>query len=150
MEQGLVQPVDGSHPGCGALEAAAVRLAVLELLAEIAAASQAGRVVAVRNDVTALVAAPSFLGALAPELLLVLVVLGDGGGTVLAANVGDAEDGLPALGGEGIAARGGEAEAGRGEGALGPAVVDAGDVPVHGVGRGVAVELVADVDEMLD
>ena len=44
----------------------------------------------------------------------------------------------------------GVAEASGCEGALCPAVVDGGKVPVDRVGGGVAVELVADVDEVLD
>ncbi len=69
---------------------------------------------------------------------------------MLTANVRDAEDGLPALKDGGFALGSGESEAGGGEGAFGPAVVDAGEMPVDGVWGGVAVELVADVDEVLD
>ena len=66
----------------------------------------------------------------------------------MAADFSDAEDGFPAL--ETLALRGWVAETGRGEGAFCPAVVDAGEMPVYFVGGGVAVELVADVDKMLD
>jgi hypothetical protein len=82
------------------------------------------------------------------EGVAVLLVFSGGGGGGGTADLSDAEDGLPAaelLGGEGEIA-----EAGGDEGALGPAVVDAGDVPLDGGGGGVAVELVADVDEVLD
>ena len=162
MEQRPIEPVYDRHrPNRGPLSttapATAIRLAALQLLGQIAAASRAGGVVAVRNHVRlvaadAAAAAPGvILRALALELLFVLRVGGDGRGAVLAANVGDAEDGLPALKGRDVALpRGREAEAGGGEGPLGPAVVDAGEVPVHRVRGGVAVQLVADVDEVLD
>ena len=67
-----------------------------------------------------------------------------------AANLRYAEDGLPTLIDGRVAFRGGKSEAGGGEGSFGPAVVDAGDMPVYRVRGGVAVQLVADVDEMLD
>lgn len=152
MEQRLVEPVHGRHPSPGAL-AAAVRFAVLELQREVAAAGGAGGVEAARDGVglvAADAAAPRFLRPLAPQRLLVHVVLGGRRRAVLAADFRHAEDGLPALECRRVALGGGEAEAGGGEGSLGPAVVDAGEVPVHGVRGGVAVELVADVDEVLD
>ena len=109
---------------------------------------------AVRRDVRLVAAADaelsSVLGALAPQLLFVLMVLRDGRGAVLAANVRHTEDRLPALKGGHAILWGGEAEASRGECPFGPAVVDAGEVPVHRVWGGVAVELIADVDEVLD
>ena len=37
-----------------------------------------------------------------------------------------------------------------GKGTFGPAIVDASEMPVYVVRGGVAVKLVADVDEMLD
>lgn len=89
------------------------------------------------------------LRMLAAEAFLVLALLGDLGGTGLPADFGHAEDWLPALKGAG-AERGRIAKAGGDESTLSPAVVDAGNMPVHLAGRGVAVELVADVDEMLD
>ena len=159
MEQRPIEPVYDRHrPDRGPLSTTtAIRLAALQLLRQIAAASRAGGVVAVRNHVRlvaadAAAAAPGFiLRALALELLFVLRVGGDGRGAVLAANVGDAEDGLPALKGRDVALpRGREAEAGGGEGPLGPAVVDAGEVPVHRVRGGVAVQVVADGDVVLD
>ena len=131
----------GGHPRGGQLE-----------VARVAAAGGAGGVVAVRDHVHLVGAAAETGGPLAAELLFVLVLLGGGGGAVLAAHVGHAEDGLPALQARlrHVAFGGRVAEAGGGEGAFGPAVVDAGEVPVDGVGGGVAVELVADVDEVLD
>lgn len=84
------------------------------------------------------------------ELPFVFLVFGCGGGRRGAADVGDGEDGFPA-GEDRVAVRWGwVAETGRGESALGPAVRDAGEVPVYLVGACVAVELVADVDEVLD
>lgn len=154
MEQRPVEPIHERDPGRRSSPGATVRLAALQLLRQIAAARRACSVVAVRDRVrlvAAEAAAPHrFLRALAPELLFVLRVLGDGRGAVLSANVGHAEDGLPALEGRRAGLRGRKAEAGGGEGAFGPAVVDAGEVPVHRVRGGVAVELVADVDEVLD
>ncbi len=82
------------------------------------------------------------------EDLAILVALGCGCGGGGAADFSDAEDGFPSaefLGGEG-----GVAEPGGGEGSFGPAVIDACDVPLDCVRGGVAVELVADVDEVLD
>ena len=73
------------------------------------------------------------------------------GRTILTADFRDAENGFPALVGGAFpgGCRGRVAEAGGGEGAFGPAVVDAGEMPVYFVGGGVAVELVAHVDEVL-
>ena len=147
MEQRPVEPIHERDPGHRSSLATTVCLAALQLLRQIAAARRACSVVAVRDRVRL---AHRFRRALAPELLFVLRVLGDGRGAVLSANVGHAEDGLPALEGRRAGLRGREAEAGGGEGAFGPAVVDAGEVPVHRVRGGVAVELVADVDEVLD
>ena len=85
------------------------------------------------------------------KLLLVHLLLSGGGSALeLAPDFGDGEDGFPATdlavghGGRGVAEAGGD------EGALGPAVADAGHVPVDDVGRGVPVELIAHVDELLD
>lgn len=82
--------------------------------------------------------------------LLVVAALCDRGGTGIATNLRDTENGLPAVEDDAVAGRGGIAEAGRGQGASRPSVVDAGDVPINFAGRGVAIELVAYVDEMLD
>ena len=149
MEQWPAEVVDGRHPGRGSL----VRFAVLQLLAQIAAARGAGDVMAVRNHVE--LVAPdavlsSFFRALASELQLVFVSLRGGRGAVLAADFRHAEDGLPALIDRRVALRSGESEAGRGQGSFRPAVVDAGDMPVYRVRGSVAVQLVADVDEVLD
>ena len=67
----------------------------------------------------------------------------------MAADLSDAENGFPALE-TGVALRGWVAETGGGEGAFRPAVVDAGEMPVYFVRGGVAVELVADVNKVLD
>ena len=139
MEQRLVETMDSRHPSRPAT-----------LTTNIAAAARAGDLETVRDGVDFVVTAvPHFFRALAFELLLVDGVLGGGGGAVDAADFGDAEDGLPAFEAGGVALGGGEAEAGGGEGPFGPAVVDAGEVPVDRVRGGVAVELVADVDEVL-
>ena len=87
--------------------------------------------------------------ALASQLLLIRVVLRGRRGTVQPANLRDAENGLPAPEARGVALGGGKPEASGGKGSFGPAVVDAGEMPVHGVRGRVAAELVADVDEVL-
>lgn len=143
MEKRLVETMDSRHPGRGAA-----------LATKITAAARAGGLEAVRNRVDFVVAADAavphqVLRTLAFEFLLVDVVLCCRCGAVDAADFGDAEDGLPAIEARRVALRGGEAEAGGGEGPFGPAVVDAGEVPVYRVRGGVAVELVADVDEVL-
>ena len=150
VEERPVEAVDGRDPARDPL-AATVRLAAVQLLRQVAAARRrAVPLLAVRDDVRLALDA-RLLGALAPERLFVLAVLGRRRGAVLSADLRHAEDGLPALDGRlAVLWRGGVAEPGRDEGPFGPAVVDAGEVPVHGVGGGVAVELVADVDEVLD
>ena len=157
VEKRSVQPLDDGHPGGGPLVAATtIGLARLQLLSQIAAARGAGGVVAVRNRI-ALVAVVDtagsrffVFGALAPQFLFVLVVLRGSRGAVLAADLRHAEDGLPALEAGHVASRGRVTEAGGREGSFGPAVVDARKVPIYSVRCGVAVKLVADVDEMLD
>ena len=146
MEQRPVEPIHGRHPGRNPL-ATTISLAALQLLRQIAAARRAVPLLAVRNHIRF---ADALIGALAPQRLFVLVVLCGRCGAMLSANVRHAEHGLPALIGRLALWRGGVAETGRGEGPFGPAVVDAGEVPVHGVRGGVAVELVADIDEVLD
>ena len=138
MEQRLVESMDGRDSRRDTLAS------------KIAAAARAGGFETVRDrfDFDAAVS-HLVLRALAFEFLLVDVVLGGRGGAVGAPDFGDAEDGLPAFEARSVALRGGEAEAGGGEGPFGPAVVDAGEVPVYPVRGGVAVELVADVDEVL-
>ena len=91
-----------------------------------------------------------FFRALASELELVLAVLCGRRGAVLAADFRHAEDGLPAFVDRRVALRSGEPEAGRGEGSFRPAVVDAGDMPVYCVRGGVAVQLVANINQVLD
>ncbi len=158
VEQRLVEPMDGRHPGRGALPpttTTTVSLAVLQLVPDIAAARRAGGIMAVRDRVDLVAAAADdtaasrLLRPLAYQLLLVRVVLGGRRGAVHPADFRHAEDGLPALKGRHVALRGGESEAGGGEGSFGPAVVDAGEVPVYGVRGRVTVKLVADVDQML-
>ena len=102
-----------------------------------------------RNHVH-LAAVPRFFRTLASELLFILVILCSRRGAVLAADLRYAEHGLPTLIDGRGALRGGKSEAGGSEGSFGPAIVDAGDMPVHRVRGGVAVQLVADVDEVLD
>lgn len=152
MEQRPVEPLHERHPGRGSLEAT-VSLAALQLLPQVAAARGAGRVMAVRDGVRLAVAdaaASRFLRPLALQFLLVHVVLCGGRGAVLPTDFRHAEYGLPALKAGRVALRGGETEAGRGEGSFGPSVFDAGEMPVYRVRGGVAVELIADIDEVLD
>ncbi len=145
----------------------AIRFTSIQLLSQIVRAvgstSTAGA--RLRSDIVAVVAksiTPScrsggrqtafqILGALFAQDLFVFASLGGFSGTVEAADFGDAEDGFPALEHDRIFVdRGRVAEACGREGPFRPAVVDAGEVPVDFVGRGVAVELVAHVDEVLD
>lgn len=72
------------------------------------------------------------------------------GGAVLSADLRDRENGFPALEDGSLALRGWEAEACGSEAAFGPAVVDASEMPVYVVRGSVAIELIADVDEVLD
>ena len=150
--------MEDGHPGRGPLVGATtIGLAHLQLLSQIAAARGAGGVVAVRNRISFVAVSGNAVGsrffvfgALAPQFLFVLAVLRGGRGAVLAADLRDAKDGLPSLEAGHVASRGWETEAGGREGSFGPAVVDAGKVPIYGVRGGVAVKLVADVDEILD
>ena len=73
-------------------------------------------------------------------------------GTVLPAELGYRKDRFPSaeIARLAVVLRGRVAEACGNEGALGPAVVDVCEVPVDAGRRGVAVELVADVDQVLD
>lgn len=88
-------------------------------------------------------------GALPLELLRILAVFGCCSGAVLTANLSDAENRFPASETL-LALRCWVAESGGCKGAFGPAVVDAGEMPIYFVGGRVAVELVADVEEVLD
>lgn len=148
VEQGPVQTLDD-----GDLRSAAiVRFALTQRLIEIAFLARLVEIVRRRRGDRVL---PGLLqiprAALLPPLL-VLDRLRRRRGAVLSTELGDAEDGLPSLVcGSATGVLGGRiSESGGGEGALGPAVVDAGDVPVHFFRGGVAVELVAYVDQVLD
>ena len=79
---------------------------------------------------------------------LILYYFGSVGRTVLPTNFRDGENRLPALEhwGVGVTQRGRVPEACARQGAFGPAVVDAGEVPVYFVRGGIAVELVAHID----
>jgi len=91
----------------------------------------------------------SLLDALLPGRL-VLCELCIGGRAGGATDFGDAEDGLPALELADFVLVRRETETCGSEGALSPAIVDVGKVPVDGLGGGVAIELVAHVDKVLD
>lgn len=163
VEQGPVQALDdGELRPRGGM----VRLALTQRLAQmIAAAAFLARLVelvrgARRRRGDGVLAGPGagFLqiaagvAALAAPALLVLGRLRRRRRAVLPAQLGHAEDGLPAVvGGRAAAVLGGRvAEPGRGERPLRPPVVDAGEVPVHPFRGGVAVQLVAHVDQVLD
>lgn len=154
VEKRSVQAMHERHLRTGTF---AVRLGVrprgTQLLAEIATAAGADGVVVLCDSIFAHPCS-RFLcipRALSSQCSLVFTVLGCLSCAVDAADLSDGEDGLPALEDGGVVAVGrGVAEAGGGEGTFRPAVVDAGEVPVHFLGRGVAVQLVADVDEVLD
>lgn len=80
--------------------------------------------------------------------LLVVHELGQRGGGGTALDFGNAEDRLPSVksifGGWGRVA-----ETGGGQSSLGPAVVDVGEMPLHGLGSGVEIQLVAHIDQIL-
>lgn len=149
--------MDSRHPGRGPPLAInrTVSFGAVQLLPDIATAACAGGFKSMRDHVSLVgsaaddAAVSQIVPTLAFEFLLVDVVFGSRGGAVNAADFRDAEDGLPAFEAGGVALRGGKAEAGGGEGSFAPAVVDAGEVPVYRIWGGVAVELVADVDEVL-
>ena len=84
------------------------------------------------------------------QVLLVLDYFCCCGSGVMAADFGDGEDWLPALEPFGASLGRRVAKASAGEGTLCPAVVDAGHMPVYFVGGCVAVELVANIDQILD
>ncbi|TLD12353.1 uncharacterized protein PgNI_02921 [Pyricularia grisea] len=79
--------------------------------------------------------------------LLLLLLLRHRSRAVAAPNLRDRENGLPPV--LALVARGRVSETASDERALRPPVPDAGDVPVDGVRCGVAVQLVAHVDELL-
>ena len=161
MEQRQIEPIDDRDlPTNGCRTAAMIRLTRTERAIEVAATAiltqhvllGLDEIFAIRCRLGSSRVVVAFLRIQALEIeAAVLLEFGGVGGGVAAAELGDGEDGFPAggaVGGGGV--RGGVAEAGGGEGALSPAVIDAGEVPVDFVGGGVAVELVADVDEVLD
>ena len=67
---------------------------------------------------------------------------------VLAANLGDTEDGLPRLGLFAVFGRrrGWVAESCAGESTLGPSIVDVSEVPINFVWGGIFIKLVANID----
>lgn len=77
-------------------------------------------------------------------------LLGGRGGRLGTTNLCNAVDWLPAGNLAGFGDDGGIAETTSHESALGPAIVDACNVPFDWVGSGVAIELVANVDQSLD
>ena len=88
-------------------------------------------------------------GPLALDFPFVFPVLGGGRGRGIATNLGNAEDGLPAAV-DGVIIRGHVVAETRGcQGTFGPAVVDAGEVPVYSLWRGISIQLIADVNEVL-
>lgn len=148
VEQGPVQALnDGDLRSPGM-----VRFALTQRLVEIAFLARLVDVVRRRGGDGVLPGLLQIPRAALPPPLLVLDRLRRRRGAVLPTELGHAEDGLPSLvcGGATGVLGGQITEPGGGEGALGPAVVDAGDVPVHFFRGGVAVELVAHVDEVLD
>lgn len=87
-------------------------------------------------------------GALGAELVFLVPMVRRGGGAVAPTNFGHAENGLPSPRNFAPRARG-IPKSPHGQGAFGPSVVDAGEVPVHFIRRGVFVQLIADVDQDL-
>lgn len=89
------------------------------------------------------------LGPLALDFPLVFPVLGGGCSRGVAVDLGNAEDGLPAVVDGDIVCRYMIAKARGCEGTFGPAVVDTGKVPVHFFWRSISIKLIADVNEVL-
>jgi len=75
----------------------------------------------------------------------VLFGFGCFGGGFMATDLGDVEDGFPAV--DFFLRDCGEAEACGGQGALCPFVVDVGKVPLDGLGGRIAIQLIAHVDD---
>lgn len=145
MEQRPIQAVHDGNLGPGF----AVHLASPQLLGQVTtgrARSLVVDVVVCRHGLGSLLL--DILGPLATKLII--ATLCDRCGTGIAANLRHAEDGLPAIENDAVARRGGIPKAGRGQGATGPSVVDAGDVPINFAGSRVPIELIADIDEVLD
>ena len=76
-------------------------------------------------------------------------MFGCSGGAILTADLSHAENGFPASETQ-LALRCWVPKSGGCKRAFGPAVVDAGKMPIYFVGGRIAVELVADVEEVLD
>ena len=156
MEQRPIQPMHHRHPGRRPRRRPhPVRLGTFERAIETGATAADADAVGIgrtRNPVRFAGSAGLFEVArpLAPQLALILLVLGRGGGGRGPADLGNGEDGFPAVEDGAVVRRAGVAEAGGGEGALGPAVGDAGEVPIDLLGAGVAIELVAHVNQVLD
>lgn len=93
------------------------------------------------------------LGRCGLDVLALLPLVSQAGcrSAVVAANLGDAEDGLPWLRWLAVLGRvwGRVAKSCAGQGAFGPAVADVSKVPIDLVRGGVFVKLIADVDQML-
>ena len=88
--------------------------------------------------------------SLDPELAAVFLLFSCRGRRSSASDFGNGENGFPSCEDPAAIRRRRIPETSARKGALSPAVVDAGEMPVDFVGGGVAVELVADVDEVLD
>ena len=147
MKQRFGQAIHNSHPIILPPICLTCAKLPLQLFGDIAATARTRSVVA-RNCII-LVRLFEVPRSLPPQFSGVFAVFGYGGGAVRSANFGNAKDGFPALE-TGLAFGSWVAKTGGREGALCPAIVDAGKVPVYFVRGGVAVELVADIDEVLD
>jgi len=153
MEQ---RPAQSTHDRNTRSRALVVSLAAIDFLAQIAATAGAhSAVVLIGNSIRPRLAGTTVLDVLCTltlKFLLILAVLSCIRRTILASNLRHAEDRFPSL--KRLSANltrwSREAETGGGESAFGPAVVDAGEMPVYFVRGSVAVELIADVDEVLD
>lgn len=142
MEQRPVEAVH-SNPPLGRLVSYGVGL-----VDAVAAAARAGRTALNSIEVIALSFRAASTRLVEVHLLLVGLVLSGLGGRVGTTNLGDAEDGLPAVV-KPVSTLSWVSKASRDEGTLGPAVRDASNVPVDNVGSRVAVELVANIDQVL-
>ena len=150
VEQGPIQTLhDGDLRSAAGMM---VRFALTQRLVEIALLARLVDLVRRRRRDGILPGLLQIARVALPPPPLVLDRLCRRRGTVLSTQLGNAEDGLPSLVRRGatIVLRGRVPEPGGGEGALGPPVVDAGEVPVHFFRGGVAVQLVAHVDQVLD
>ena len=136
------------HPMSSGISLARAKFPI-KFLAEITPTARTSGVMA-RNRIILIHACLFDISRSLPlQLLLILAVFGCGGGAILAADLSDAENGFPARKTQ-LALRRWVTESGGCKGAFCPAVVDAGEMPIYFVGSRVAVELVADVEEVLD